>query len=196
MKKVLVSFFVFLVPFLSAEQSIDLVFEEWVKYHYSGQLIGSPSDVFDQALKLVSKRKGERARECLKNVFRDEETYIDEVIRLFEDADADLTKSSFSFRYFLLDCFSFTDQELDKRNQENRAPPHTPEEIRWHLIEGVLAAFGAGECLILKSPIAAIAAGVTSVHHFLEAAHKYSENMMYQNEIQNSYDRFNDSEVK
>ena len=196
MKKYLCISLVFLGSFLSAQESIDHVFEEWLKYHYSGGAMGTPSKVFDQAIKLVSKRKGDEARECLKAVFPNVEIYIDQTVQLFENADEDLSNRLFSWNNVPLASFSFTDHMLDKRDRDEGRAPHIPEEIRWHLIEGIGAALGAGECIALKAPIAAVAAAVTSVHHFLEAAHKYCENVRYENEQQSCYDRSNDSEVR
>jgi hypothetical protein len=187
---------IFSSPCLVAQESIAQVFEDSLKFHYSGGIIGAPSKVIDKAIKLVSKGNGQEARKYLITLFPFDETYIDETIQLFENANADLSNNFFSWKNLSLVSCSFTDHMIDKRHQEENCRPHTAKEIYWHLLEGIGSAFVAGECIILGSPIGAIVSSATAVHHFLEASHKYCDNISWENEQQNMYDRTHDCEVR
>ncbi len=77
---------------LFANDSIENVFKEWLKYYFSGGSIGAPSRVFDTAIKLVAEKKGIEAREQLKMVFPLDDIYIDAVVQLFEDANNAMSK--------------------------------------------------------------------------------------------------------
>ena len=198
MRKKLFLIFLFLGSYLIAEDSIEITFQKWLEYRYSAGNIGIPSKVFDRTIKLVAKGRVFEAKERLQICFPLEDLFIEEIIQLFANANNDLSSRDFSWKIGIPASFSFTDYLIEKREKDESGPPHKPEEILFHVSEEVLAGLAAGECIVFRSPICAVIAAIDSVHSFLEAGHKYCDNIRWEmdQEPQNFYDRITDSEVR